>query len=867
MSRRTPPRWLERRLERVLGSGTWTRSTLGDLAEGYHRLRERRGVLSSDLWYAVQAASLLVHRALGRGSEGGPGIRSGLMADLRWAVRLSVRRPLLTLGVVLTLGLGLGANAAMFSVIEGTFRATSWWADADRTLVLWPGHAFSRGQLSILDDDAPTYEAVGAYRLEVFTAAVEGGEPRTVAGASVSPELFARLRVQPTLGRGFLAEEAMPGGEPPVVVSRAFWLTELGGEPEAIGTRLLVNGEPRTVVGVQGPGGSAPGTDTDVWVPVVIDMRDPDLFPDISYTLVAVLRPGATAADGQEELRRFGRRLSGMFPFFFQPDYLQDGTVRLAADHERRLLGTPLLLLMGGTLALLLVAALNVGSMLLARSVERRGELAVRRALGAGRGRLVRQLAAEAALVAGLGTLLGVAVAQPAASALAGFFPSGVGAAESAWSSPRVLAFVLASALLAWAVLAGVPIGSFLAHERRGVATHLKASLAPRRGPVVVQAALATVLLVTASLLVGTVVNLRGVPLGFAPEAALVVSLSPPADFVGDRARLRGFHEDVVGRALGIAGVTAAGLTSSVPLAEQPPDMPVNPRGSEVDVSVAVRAARFAVDGGFFEAIGLRLEAGRIFGSTERGDQPSAVLVNRALAEALWPGEDPVGRSVAIDPHAWNRFVPIIGVVSDFRVGTLVDLPPPAFFVSLQESPERRTELVVRGGGDAGSLAGAVRAAVREADPSVPTGGIRSMSSVVREAYGTAWTTMGLLVAMALLATAIAALGIHALVANHVARGRREMGVRLALGAERSRLVGGMLASAVGSAALGVAAGWVLAAGAGRALRSLLFGVSALEPVAFVIPAAAVLAVSLVASLLPAVRAGRLAPAEVLRED
>ena len=865
MSRSSPPRWIERVLERALAPGMWSQGALGDLSEAYVRLRARRSAVLCDLWYAWQALSLLGHRILGPGPSHGTG--GDLLADARWAGRVALRRPLTTCAVVLTLGLGLGANAAVVSVMHGSFRGASWWADADRTLVLWPDHEFSRGQLSIFLDQAPAYEVLGAYRLESFMIQPPGGDARSAFGALISPRLFGALRVQPTLGRGFRPEETLPGGEPVVVVSRGFWLRELGGDRSAVGSRIQVNGVPRTVVGVQGAGGTAPGHGSEVWLPLLLDPADPELFPDISYTLVGVLREGASAADGQRDLRSFGTSLSRMFPFFYRPDYLQDGTVRVAAEHERALLRTPLGLLMGGTAALLLVAALNVGNMLLVRAVERGPDFAVRRALGAGRARLVRQLATEGALLATLASILAVSVAVPGADALARLFPSELGVTRSDWTSPAVALFVSAGAALMWLVLTVVPVMSCLAGEERGLRESIGGRSAPPRALVVLQSALATTLLVGAALLVSSVANLRRLPLGFVPEGLTAATVSAPADLLRDRSRLRRFQQSLVERARSLPGATAAGMTSALPLDELPPTTPVNPRGSEVDVSVAVRAARFAVDDGFFQAMGIRLEAGRLFGSTERRPGPSAVVVNRALAEALWPGEDPVGRSVAIDPHAWSSFLPVLGVVSDMRAASLVDPPRPAVFVSLYEWSERETSLVVRSAADAALLAPAIRDAVRASDPAVPLGAVRPLSGIVRDAYGSSWVTMGLLAVLAGIATTLGALGVHAALAHHVARRRKEIGVRLALGADRSRLVRRMLGAALASTAIGVAIGCGAAAASTRLLESLLFGVSALEPLAFVLPAAAVLIVAALAALGPAARAGRMAPADVLRED
>lgn len=865
MSPPTPPRRLEAFLERSLGSGLWGRAALGDLAEAYHRHRGRRGRLWCDAWYAWQAATLVAHRLLG--DDGSTPSRGDLGGDVRFALRLSLRRPLLTAGVALTLALGLAANLAVFSVIDGTFRAMSWWAAPERTLAVWPGHTLSRGQMSIFADQAPAFETLGAYRLEALVVGTGEDGTESLAGVTIAPSLFAALRVQPLLGRGLEPSDAEPGGEATVVIGHGLWQRALGGDPGVVGRRIEVNGTPRTVVGVQGRGGAAPGSGTEVWLPLVMDPTDPDFWPAHDLTVVGVLRAGATPADGQADVRDLGTTLSRTFPFFYRPDYAQDATVRVAADHERALVRTPLFLLLGGTGVLLLIAALNVGNMLLARSVERRAELALRRALGAPRGRIVRQLATEGALVALLGAGVGVALAGPAAAALAQLFPAEVSVVRSGWTSAAMAGFLVVTCLGSWLVLAGVPVASFLAAERRGLRATIGVGGAPPRVLVVAQSALATVLLVASVLLVESVANLRRIPLGFQPDGVTAASLSAPDDVTADRARLRRFQEEAVTRARALPGVAAAGMTAAVPLVRVPPTTPVNPEGAEVDVSRAVQASRLAVDAGFFETMGVRLEGGRTLGSTERGDEPTAVVVNRALADLLWPGQDPVGRRIAIDPHAWNRFLPIVGVVADLRAETLVDPPRPAIFVSLYERAERETTLVVRGSADAALLAPALRRAVSEADPAVPTGAIRPMSGVVRDAYGTAWVTMGMLSVLAALATVLAALGIHAVLANHVARRRREIGVRMALGAARGHLVGRILRSGLAWSALGVVLGGVAAALGGRVLRSVLFGVSGLEPRVFVLPALGVLAAASLASLAPAVRAGALPPADVLREE
>lgn len=710
MSRRTPPRLAEALLERMLGGDLSAEGTLGDLAEGYHRMCARRSRWRADLWYLWQAATLLAYGVAVRRPS-----RSGRFAgELRWAARLVFRRPMITLAVTFTLGLGLGANAAVFSVIDGTFRATSWWSEPERTVAIWPGQPFSRGQLSWLMDNNTAFEMVGAYRNESFAVALGGQGDRSVAGAFVSPELFQHLRVHPVLGRGITEGDAAPDAEPTVVLSHGLWMRELGGDPEMVGRRIEVNGKARTVVGIQGPGGEVPGVGTEAWMPLVLDPADPEFFPAYDLEAVGVLRVGATVAEAQADFRRSTAALARRFAFFFPADYGQQARVELATDRERDLVRTPLFLLLSGTLTLLIVAAINVGHMLAARTLERGRELAVRRALGASRGQVVRQLTIEAGLLAGLSTVAGLLMAAPAARLLTGTWAASTPVARSAWTSPAVAGFLTVAALLAWVVLAGVPIAQFLATDRRDVMSNVRSGSGSPRILVATQAALATVLLAAAVLLVGTVRNIQRIPLGFDAAPVSTFRISPPADLLDDPARLRQIQQGVVEGVAALPGVEAVGLTSTAPLSGVPIRTPVNPEDQPVEVAEALRAARYSVDPGFFRALDVHVVSGRTLDESDRGEQVRSVVVNRALAARLWPGADPVGKRIAIDPHGWRDWVTVVGQVEDIRSEGLLDAPTPALYVALGERLEREATLLVRGGGELSGLAEEVRAVVRE---------------------------------------------------------------------------------------------------------------------------------------------------------
>jgi predicted permease len=430
-----------------------------------------------------------------------------------------------------------------------------------------------------------------------------------------------------------------------------------------------------------------------------------------------------------------------------------------------------------------------------------------------------------------------------------------------------VLGFSLAAALGAWVVVAGVPVAHYLRTHRSGVTLKPRSGTTVQRVLVAVQAALATLLLVSATLLVTTVGNLRSVPLGFATGNLLAVALSPPEDRVAVPATARTLYDALVARVAAVPGVEEVGLTGWLPLRDDAPRAPLNPEAAPVTQAEASGAPMHRVDPGFFEVMGIEAVEGRLLGSEDRRDGIGAVVVNRTLADQMWPGASAVGQRVAIDPHMWSTFVPVVGVVPDVRSGEITGPPEPLMYAALAESPTRDVTLLLRTMGRGAEIVPAVRRAVAEADPLVPVRSVAWMEDVVRTAYSISWVVMGLLVVLAALATGLGAIGIYAALTRHVAATRREIGVRMALGADPTTLVAGVVRSALLVAGAGVVMGGVAAALSARLLESMLFGVSTLAPVAYAAPAGALCLSALLAAWLPAARAGRLPPAEVLREE
>ena len=862
-----PPRWLERMLERVLPAGLSGQGTLGDLAEEFER-RALASPLRARVWYAGQTASLMARALLtGRRANSAFG-RSDLLMDLRWSFRSIRKNPLFALGVIAVLGLGLGANAAVFSVVDGTFRNTSWWRDADATVAVWPGRDFSQGELDLYSRNQAVYQALGGWGEMAFAVRTQETESESVNGVMITPELFRQLAVQPMLGRALTDDDAILGFQRVVVLGEGLWRRSFGADPGIIGSTVDVNGYATMVVGIQGANGMAPGGRAELWVPLVDDPRQDDFWKSRFLDVVGVLGAGPGMDDAFEDLKAHTANLVRLFPMFYQPGFA-DGwaTVARADQSQRRLISTPLLLLLGGTALLMLVTALNVGNLLLGRAIDRRRELAVRTALGASRARVVRQLLVEGVVWTVLALVVGLTASAFAGQWIADLFVGDVVVVSSPITSPSVLLFAAVVSALAWMVLSGVPVAHYLRSQHAGLTMKPASAASVQRWLVTVQAALATLLLVSATLLVATVGNLRSIPLGFDAAGLLTVELSPPADRVATVTRARQLYDRLAERVQAIPGVQAVGLTGWLPLRAQAPQLPINLKTAPVNPVEAVKAPQHMVDPGFFEVLRIQPLEGRLLRTGDRAQDTSAVVVNQTLAEMLWPDVSPIGQLIAIDPHAWDTWVPVVGVIPDIRSGEITSPPGPALYLSLAESPSRDVTLIIRASVSTASLVPMIRRAVADVDRLVPIRAVMSMDDVVRAAYSTSWVMMGLLIVLAVLATALGAVGIYAVLAHHVALNKKEIGVRMALGAQASTVVGDIVRSGVMLAGVGILFGSAGAVISTRFLESLLFGVSALAPWAFIAPAMALLIAAALAALIPAVRAGSLPPAEVLRAE
>ncbi len=842
-----------------------------------------------------------------------------VMQDLRFALRTLGRSPGFTLVMVLTLALGIGANTAIFSAVETVLLKPLPYPDDQQLVELWstggvPGPAGGRFGLSWpevqgvqgLKDDLTGAAAYQATRYNLTGV----GEPREVQAELATPSLFGVLGVAPALGRGFADADLR---EPVVVLSHGLWTDLLGADPEAVGRTVTLDGRGFTVVGVMPAGFAFPDEGTELWAPLgQAFAKSPEMETDPDYHVfgaVARLREGVGLERLQPDLAVVAARLQGgraqggrremrvvrgggpppgggsgggskvtasaaPAPPGFQVELLRDQ----AAGNAR----TPLLVLLAVVGFVLLIACVNAANLLLARAGARERELAVRRALGAGRGRLVRQLLTESVLLAAAAGVVGVALAE-----------LGLRAILSAWPAvlPRSDAMGLDGATLAFALLVSVVTGlAFgLAPALRSSGGSLETSLregaasataGPRRhrlqrGLVVAEIALALVVLTGAGLLVRSFVRLSQVDPGYDTRGVLAARVRLTPARYQEPAQEMDFYRRVVEELGRQPGVESASVARILPMSGEMQVMAIDPRTVRPDdPEPFLPMATGVVGPDFFQALHIPLLEGRAFTDQDGEDAQPVAVINQALAKRLWPGEDPVGRSIPLGrPGARGQpptNVAIVGIIGDLHYASLTAPVMPGIYLPFAQAPGglgNGAWIVARSQGDPLALAGAVRGAVRAIDPEQPVATVTTLGEMVSRSTASRRFNMTLVGLFALLALGLAVVGIYGVTAYTVEQRVQEIGVRVALGAERRDVVGLLLGETAVTAAVGIALGVAGALAATRVLASLLYGVSATDAATFVGTALTLAGAALLAALVPALRASRIDPVRALRTE
>jgi putative ABC transport system permease protein len=804
-----------------------------------------------------------------------------LWTDLRHAARVLARRPAFAAVSILTLALGIGGATAIFSVADAVILRPLPFEDPDALYVIRQGDTKKGHVVEVSYPDFSAWRERGRsfQPLAAMPSVNQGwvmtgrGEPAAIEGRWVSASFFELLGAQAALGRALRPEDDRPGAARVAVLSDALWRERFGADRAIVGQSLTLDGQPHEVVGVMPPAFQYPPK-AELWTAVTAAAPAELLqHPGIGWMVVlGRLQDGATVEGGRAELTGIWRSgykgPADATAYAAETQPLSDSLL----GHTR----PALVALLAAVGLVLLIACANVAGLLVVQTMERRSEFAVRQALGASRLRLARALMAESALVALLGGALGLAAAAWGRPLLVALAPADVPRLQEAAINARAFACALFAAV-ASAVVAGLaPLfllrGSSLEESFRAGGRTLAAGRSRLRSALVVaEVALSLVMIVGAGLLVRTFVKLRQVPIGFEADRVLAMDVGIPDVRYPQDAQWRSFYERLLGATKALPGVESAAIVTLRPLwGTVGMDWPFGVEGqSQEDVERNPLLNLESVSADYFETMGIPIRRGRTLADTDDLTHPGVVVVSESMAQRYWPNQDPIGKRLKIplpDTPFHDTWLSVVGVAGDARYREIrsgrLDL-----YMSYRQANHRPRHLVVRSRLDPHALAGPVRDVVRGLDPDVPVTDVLAMSEAVSAALGGPRFAARVFGAFALVALVLAALGLYGLLAYSVSRRTREIGVRVALGAQaadvRRLVLGEGLTLVAAGIAIGLAAAWV----ASRALDSLLFGVTAADPLTYALGPLVLAAVAAAASLLPARRATRVDPAVALRAE
>ncbi|HZT30930.1 MAG TPA: ABC transporter permease [Bryobacteraceae bacterium] len=802
-----------------------------------------------------------------------------LLRDLRYGLASLRRAPGFTATVVSVLALGIGANVAMFSVVDAVLLRPLPFPQPDRIVRVWeaprPGVVNATSTPDFLDWQrlaSPVFEALSAE--QSISAALTGpADAIRLAGKAVTPDYFRVFSTGALLGRTFVPEDGRPGAAPVIVLSHAAWQNVFGGDPGILRRRPILDGEPRQVVGVLPPG-AFDRDETRFWKPLIL-LPDQQVRDIHWLTVYGRLRGGVSVA-------RAAERMQAIYAALADTRSVHDREGAIVVEPLARLLvGSGLrrsiLVAFGAVALVLLIACANVVNLLLARAASRGRELAVRAALGASRGRLVAQLLTESLLLCLLGGVAGAATAALLIRAASSILAQSLPFTADVRLDLRVVSFA-GAVVLGVALLAGTlpalraSFGNLAASLNRTGRGSSGVHARMRRAIVVSEVALSLVLVMSALLLLRSLLNLQQIDTGVHIKNVITMSLDLPAAAYPAPGNAARFYQALSQRLAAAPGVSQAGLSTCLPLEWiSNGEAIVLPGVSEL---LRVRFKR--VDPGYFHALGIPVLAGRGITAGDREGAPRVMVINQALASRLAElgrMQDPVGRVVRVSTPGYLEtkvFIPevrIVGVIRSERVSSPGDPDPPVVYVPLAQAPSPQVKLVIRTALATAAVMPAIREAVRDVDPNLPLGDIATMQQVRDRTLWGVSRPAGLIGAFALVAVLLTATGLYGVLAHTVTLQRREIGIRMALGARSAAVLSQVLRHALRLVAVGLAFGLLGTVALTRVMKSLLFEVSPLDPVALAAACASMALLGLLAGFLPARRAAGVDPADTLREE
>lgn len=803
-----------------------------------------------------------------------------LLQDLRYGARMLLARPGFTTIAVLTLALGIGANTAIFSLVDAVLLRPLPFREPERLAIVWedatsigfPRNTPAPANFADWKSQNRVFEDMAALNWQGYNL-TEDGEPERVEAQAVTANFFSLLGVKPELGRPFSQEEDQPGRNSVVLVSHGLWQRRFGGDPALVGREILLNGQKRTVVGVMPAGFQFLGKDTGLWVPIAFSPGQLANRNGHYLTVVARLKPGVTIAQAGADIAGISERLRRDYP---QQNFGLGSQVISLREQLAGDVRLALIVLLVAVGFVLLIACANIANLLLSRGATRHREIAVRSALGAGRGRILRQLLTESVLLAAAGGIAGLIFASWSFSFLKQIIPDSMSLNATVGIDARVFGFTLLLSLLTGIVFGLAPAlqaakvdlneALKLSGGRSGTGTGHRRM---RGALIVTEVALALVLLVGAGLLIQTFVRLRALDIGLNPENVLTLRTTLPLGKYGELAKRTAFYQQVLERVRSLPGVVSAGYTTAVPLTWKGGTNSFTVEGHEPGPG---QDANFRqVTPGYMEAIGIRLREGRYLTDKDDSQSQPVAIINATMARQYWQGENALGRRFKNDGDEAGRWFTVVGVVGDVKeMGLEAPAKPEMFFPyqqlggTLWNIPR---DLIVRTTGDPLSITPALRQAIWSVDSAQPISNIRTMDEILAEEVAQRRVGMTMLVAFAALALLLASLGIYGVISYSVTQRTQEIGIRMALGASRGDVLRLVMTDGLRLAAAGVAIGLGAAFAMTRLMAGLLYGVSASDPRTLVVVTVLLTAVALLACYVPARRATKVDPMIALRYE
>jgi putative ABC transport system permease protein len=803
-------------------------------------------------------------------------IMISLLSGVRRALRSLRRAPAFTLAAIATLALGIGANTAIFSVVNGVLLDPLGFPDPDRLVIVWGRHTTIGRETASLPDfldwrsQARSFQTLAAMTHTRFNLTGQG-EPEVVPGGLATPGLLSVFGVMPTIGRGFREDEERGAASKVAMLGEGYWRRRFGGQQEIVGRQILLSGVPHTVVGIV-PAGLRLEQPVDVWIPLVTDTTRPRRADFL--TVFGRLRTGVTLERAQQEMTTIARRLETQYP-----ESNSNWSAEVVALREQMVgeIRPALLVFMGAVGLVLLIACANVANLMLACVAGRTREVTIRSALGASRARLAGELLLESVLLGVIGGGLGLLLAFWGIEALRSLEPGTIPRIEEIGLDLRVLGFALGLSLLTGLLfglapvwrLSGWDLRDGLTEGSRGVAGGSGIHRA-RSALVLAEVALAFVLLIGATLLLRSFNQLQQVDPGFSTDRVLTARVTLPRLKYREDDKWLAFGEQLLARASSQPGVRSAALVSDAPLGDSPPFLSFEIQGKESPGDAAVQdAAVFTTTAGYFETLRIPLLEGRFYNAGDRRDGESVVVISKILADRFWDRGRALGSRLTLgdpaDPEA--VWMTVVGVAGDVRHERLSQQGYPQLYLPFSQAPTRSMVLTVRTQGEPASLVPALRRSLAELDPDLPLADVATLDERKAASLARPRINAAVLAGFALAALVLASVGIYGVVAYGVVQRTRELGIRMALGAGGGTLLRMVIRQGMRPVLAGMGLGLAGAVAGGRVLQSMLFGVGTTDPATFVAVTCFLVAVALAAIYLPARRAAQSDPMVALRNE